>query len=143
MNPSETLELLALKLAAIGRERTTITARLDELVTEEQRLRITQDVVKSLDATPKAQPEKIDLRASWPLPAATRQGEQAPPLKVQDQIEFVLAKNNGLTATGVSAEVAKGWGTKRDTAMSTLSRMKSKGAVRKEGKLYFAAAPTQ
>lgn len=142
-------ELLTQRLDAILSERTAIKKRDDELSADEQRIRLALEVIKSVMADygqlPEARPAAqlsghatVSLTASGTLSSvpATPSPIQ-PKQRLEDLILQAFEAKDGMTSLEVVGMLELVSDAKRESVMSTLSRMASKGLMRREGKLYF------
>lgn len=142
-------ELLAQRLDAILSERAAIKKRDDELSADEQRIRLALDVIKSVMAdygqAPEVRPAiqlsghaTVSMTASGTLstaPAATVPAQ--PKQRLENLILQAFEAKDGMTSLEVVSLLELVSDAKRESIMSTLSRMVSKGLMRREGRLYF------
>lgn len=145
-------ELLTQRLESIQSERADIKKRDDELSADEQRIRLALDVIRSVkasfgqptDARPPIQLAAhalVEVSSSATLttapvvqPVSTR-GQ--PKQRLEDLILQAFDAKDGVTSLEVVSMLDLVSDAKRESVMSTLSRMASKGKVRREGRLYF------
>lgn len=150
-HPSDS-ELLAQRLEAIQSERADIKRRDDELSADEQRIRLALDVIRSVkasfgqatDARPPIQLAAhavVEVSSSATLTMAPAvQPAPTPPRpkqRLEDLILQAFEAKDGMTSLEVVSMLDLVSDAKRESIMSTLSRMASKGKVRREGRLYF------
>lgn len=132
-------ELIARRLSAIKAEKDQLAARLEELVGEESRLSFALDVFREFAGSAS---EESDIRVgrvtvndheyvkgNWTRIFPER-------VSLESTILNVL-KEAGMTSAEVADTVALFAEAKRESVMSTLSRMVGKGLVRRDGKTYF------
>lgn len=147
-------ELLAQRLEAIVSERTAIKKRDDELSADEQRIRLALDVIRAVVAD---HSRPFELKPTQPIGlhgtlgvaadvtaalAATQPPAQVtPPVRPKQRLEDLILEafeaKDGMTSLEVVAMLELVSDSKRESVMSTLSRMASKGMMRREGRLYF------
>lgn len=145
-------ELLARRLEAIQSERSDIKRRDDGLSADEQRIRLALDVIRSVkasfgqatDARPPIQLAAhavVEESSSATLTMAPAvQPAPTPPQpkqRLEDLILQAFEAKDGMTSLEVVSMLDLVSDAKRESIMSTLSRMASKGKVRREGRLYF------
>lgn len=142
-------ELLAKRLDAILSERAAIKKRDDELSADEQRIRLALDVIKSVMAdygqAPEVRPAiqlsghaTVSMTASGTLSTTpTALAPAQPKQRLEDLILQAFDAKDGMTSLEVVGMLELVSEAKRESVMSTLSRMASKGLMRREGKLYF------
>lgn len=147
-------ELLTQRLDAIRTEKSSLMKRVEELSAAEERINYALEVFRSViaDVTKDEPPKSHVLVAGSgsysitghaptltvePSPAAT--DEQRP--RVRQSLESMILgtfnEKTGMTSGEVADTVELFALAKRDSILSTLSRMTGKGLVRREGKLYF------
>lgn len=148
--PTES-KLLAQRLEAIQAERIAIKRRDEELSADEQRIRLALEVIRSVVAEygseSEAQPTTLpSAHAALSLPglalsatgsttpAAPASFQSQPKQRLEDLILQAFDAKEGMTSLEVAGLLSHA---KRESVMSTLSRMVSKGMVRREGKLYL------
>lgn len=152
IHQSET-DLLIQRLDAIRAEKATLLKRVDELSATEQRINLALDVIRSVvgDLTPTStsKPEVTlsAVAAVGPSTSATltvgqaqARGEDQRQRRRQSLESLILdafAARDGITSVEVAGMLERVSGAKRDSVLSTLSRMAGKGLVRREEKLYF------
>lgn len=142
-------ELLAKRLEAIQSERSVIKKRDDELSADEQRIRLALEVIRSVLAdfahAVESRPS-VQLAGSATVVVSTggtlttAQGAPAavqPKQRLEEMILQAFDTKDGMTSLEVVAMLELVSDAKRASVMSTLSRMASKGRMRREGKLYF------
>lgn len=145
-------ELLAQRLEAIQIERADIKRRDDELSADEQRIRLALDVIKAVKASYGQVAEDrpliqlaahavVEASASATLTMAqTAQPAPAsaqPKQRLEDLILQALNAKDGVTSLEIVSMLNLVSDAKRESIMSTLSRMASKEKVRRDGRLYF------
>ena len=145
-------QLLAQRLEAIQAERADIKRRDDELSADEQRIRLALDVIKSVKASyaqaaedrpPIQLAAHATVEASVSATLTTAPAAQPAPApaqpkqRLEDLILQALDAKDGVTSLEVVSMLDLVSDAKRESIMSTLSRMASKGKVRRDGRLYF------
>jgi len=145
-------ELLAQRLTAIQTERADIKRRDDDLLADEQRIRLALDVIRSVKASyGQAADDRppIQLAAHAVVEPSTSAtlttaptAQPASPLaqpkqRLEDLILHALDGKDGVTSLEVVSMLQLVSNAKRESTMSTLSRMAGKGKVRRDGRLYF------
>ena len=145
-------ELLAQRLEAIQAARADIKRRDDELSADEQRIRLALDVIKSVKASlGQATEDRLPIQLAAHAVVATSASATLttalsvqpapnpaqPKQRLEDLILQALEAKDGVTSLEVVSMVELVSDAKRESIMSTLSRMASKGKVRRDGRLYF------
>lgn len=149
---SET-DLLVRRLDAIRAEKATLLKRVDELSADEQRINLALDVIRSVvaDFAPASTSKRevalsavatVGASASATLTVGQAQGgsenqRQRPRQSLESLILEAFAERDGMTSVEVAGMLELVSDAKKDSILSTLSRMAGKGLVRREGKLYF------
>ena len=139
-------DLLAQRLEAIRAERADIKRRDDELSADEQRIRLALDVIKFVkasfeQATDARSPLQVAAHAVVEASATATLTTAPPPAqrkqRLEDLIFQALEAKDGVTSLEVVSMLDLVSDAKRESVMSTLSRMGTKGKVRRYGRLYF------
>lgn len=153
---SET-ELLAQRLDAIRTEKAALMKKVEELNADEQRINYALDVFRSVVADlGKAAGANIEVALSGvgvvgmtatgmlsvgaPVQSGAQEQAQRSKQTLESLILDAFAAKDGMTSVEVAGIVELVSDAKKDSIMSTLSRMAGKGLVRREGKLYFRGA---
>ncbi|HMR81249.1 MAG TPA: hypothetical protein PKD61_39325 [Polyangiaceae bacterium] len=145
-------DLLSARLEAIRAEKLSLQRRLDELDATEQRISYALDVFRSVVADAQRAGSAnvtvglagVSMNAvggSGALDAVSASGEGVagprPKQRLEDLILEAFGESGGLTSVEIAAAVDKVSDAKRESVLSTVSRMASKKLLRREGKLYF------
>jgi len=151
MSDHDDLELIAQERTALAAEKAAVMKRLDELTASEQRLTMAEELIRALRI--KRAPTSLvtltaiatahaNAAATLTDAAKTEQGAEKAQ-KIETLIEDALREAGavGATSQDIFAKVTAIREAKPESLASTLSRMVSKKAARREGKLYFLPAP--
>jgi len=145
-------DLLSARLEAIRAEKRSLQRRLDDLDATEHRISYALDVFRSVVADAQqagsgdvsvalAGASMLAVGASGTLVAVSSSGEGVagprPKQRLEDLILAAFGDSGGLTSVEIAAAVDKVSDAKRESVLSTVSRMASKKLLRREGKLYF------
>lgn len=145
-------DLLSARLEAIRAEKQSLQRRLDELDATEQRISYALDVFRSVVADAQqagagdvsvalAGASMHAIGDSGTLVTVSSSGEGVarlrPKQRLEDLILAAFGGSGGLTSVEIAAAVDKVSDAKRESVLSTVSRMASKKLLRREGKLYF------
>jgi len=151
-------ELLADRLDAILTEKASLTKRIEELSADEQRIKYALEVFRSVlgglvnSGSLSAQLGSVVVdatgsssgggTASATSASVTSPSDERPSQRqtLESAILNVIGSTRALTSAEVVAAVQLTATAQRESVLSTLSRMATKGRLRREGKLYFLAA---
>jgi predicted transcriptional regulator len=147
-------ELLADRLDAILTEKAALMKRIEELSADEQRIKYALDVFRSVlgglasSGAAAVQLGSVALNATGGSAVVQSSGATSSPSDerptqrqtLESIILNVIGSTGALTSIEVADAVKLTSDAQRNSVLSTLSRMASKGRLRKEGKLYFLAA---
>lgn len=142
MATTSTTALLAAKLEIVRKGKIAAQKTVDDLSAEEQRIGLALEVVRAVEAehggraTAAAPDSRLGPGVLVRAAVSNSSAEEKPKTVVQMTLA-VLKAESGLSAREVAERVVAATGTKRETVLSTLSRLKGEGMARREGKLYF------
>lgn len=152
-------EVLAQRLDALRTEKATLMKRVEELSADEQRINYALDVFRSVvaDIAQAAEPKRdvslsahaiVNTTATGTLtvgPAVQPGAQEAQRTRqsLESVILEVFSDKTGLTSGEVADRVGQFSDAKRNSILSTLSRMGGKGLVRRAGKLYFVVTKSE
>lgn len=154
---SET-ELLAQRLDAIRSEKAVLMKKVDELTADEQRINYALDVFRSvIGERAISGVSSVQLNPVVVSATGTVSGSSAATGVVKDSSEDrhrtrqtleslileAFAAKDGMTSVEVVSMLNLVSDAKRESIMSTLSRMAGKGLLRREGKLYFRGTKSE